>query len=162
MEKKQINGLALVVRLTNYLRTGQAFVSGPLTIQEYIRYSDAHDGKVLYPTYALPAQDQMDDISYMILRCQQTGMCFIGRIAEYGDDYDPATWPKSDPYQVPEPWDKSKARKWLKLDDVQSYDVDVDKCYPINAEKLETLGDMLGKSGLGLPIVSIIGGKASC
>lgn len=116
-----LNGSTLLVRIGYARRTNTPYYPPVSIMEEYLRFSQTHDNKVLYPIGAFGVSET-DIADHLILWSQKTPKKLIAEIHEIGKPYSPNLWNPNDPYQAPEPWNMLPAFRWIKLDNLQPLD----------------------------------------
>lgn len=116
------NAFSTLVLLGGYIRPGQVFTPPAQTLTEFKRHADSHNGKVLYTTSARMSAWVLENSSYLIVRSKRSQLSLIGKIEEFGRDYAPGLWARTDEYQ---PIDSRRERmedRWIKISDVRLAD----------------------------------------
>lgn len=130
-------GETLLIRIGYAQRANTPYFPPTVVMDEYLRFSNEHDGHVLYPigAYGVRTDETADRI---ILWTMKHDMKMVAEIHSSGAPYSPAVWDSKSPYQVPKPWDRTPARKWLALDGMRP----LEGFDPSQYDVIKTDGDM--------------------
>lgn len=119
--QQTLPGETLLVRIGYSQRANTPYFPPLDIMEEYRRFSDEHDGHVLYTTgaYGVRAGETAE---HVILWTMKHPLKLIAEIHDSGSPYNPATWDRECAYQSPRPWDANPKKKWLALDGLRELD----------------------------------------
>lgn len=89
-------------------------------ITEITRTALEHEGRVLVGSDARISPDHLRQCGRFAM-VTRTGGAVVGDIAGVGQSYSPDIWPARDPYQRIEARRSTRARLWVKLDNLTTY-----------------------------------------
>lgn len=110
-----VEGVSLALRIGYAPHTGRMYLTPQATLEEFLRYSNAHKRKFLYTDNRNGAsiKSKIDLPDHLILFSPKADFKLIGDIFLCGKDYDPSTWQSE--YNTPEPWCRMPARYWYMI-----------------------------------------------
>lgn len=110
-------GDTLMIRLGSSIRAHQPYFPPRATMEEHLRFSDAHDKRVLFLTSA-PGVSIKDSFEHILIHTAKSPLMLIGDIIGGGRPYDPKKWNHESAYQAPQPWSEMPARYWFAIDNL--------------------------------------------
>lgn len=121
-----IQGMALAFRIGDQPRTGKSYLSPEFQFKTFAQHAAANDGRLLFTRSVGMKRGVEEQADQLIAFTRCSDLALYGRIVGSGIGYDRSRWNPDDPYQMPEPWASTPARRWYKLDGARLARIDLE------------------------------------
>lgn len=152
-----VRGRSLLVRTSGSPRAGKTFFPPDAVIDEYVRFADEHNGRVLW-TMGRMKMSTLEHTQNVILYSSGSGNAMVGRIVGAGRQYDPERWAESHSddmdFMAPEPWASEKASMWVALEQVRFGHILLSDYRPTNSDR--ELKELMVGAGSGKVLIDCI------